>query len=106
MNKNAMWLVIFAIMLGIGVVGSYITVPGTHWVSEKVPVYEKGAIFDADNNEIGYIMLPVDTKTVGHWTTSINRVIMMDISVILTAIGCAGTVYNAAWLKGWKPDDC
>ena len=106
MNRNAMWVVIFAIMLGIGVVGSYITVPGTHWDSEKIPVYEKGAIFDADNNEIGYIMLPVDTETVGHWTASINYVIMMDISVILTAIGCAGTAYSVARLKGRKSDDC
>lgn len=106
MNKNAIYLAIFAIMLGVGIVGSCLTVPGTHWDSERIPVYEKGAIFDADNNEIGYIMLPVDTKTVGHWTASINRVIMMDISVILTAIGCAGTAFSVVRLKGWESDDC
>jgi hypothetical protein len=106
MNKNAIWLVISVLLLGSGIVGSCVTIPGTHWVRETTPVYEKTTIFDVDGNEVGYTMTPVREKIDGHWIPSLRHVYLCIMMVLLAVIGGIWSAINIARLCGWEPNDC
>ena len=105
-NRNAIYLVIFVVMLGVGVVGSCIMVPNTHYISEKVPVYKTITMFDADDNEVGHIAISDGKKTRWHYAPSTGYAWLCMVMVLLAFFGGLGTTYNIARLRGWELDDC
>ena len=105
MNRNATYLVIFAVMLGVGIAGSCIAVPGTHWVGEEVITYQKAIIFDGDGNEDGYAMVPSGEETNWYYTPSTWHACLCTILIVMAFLGGFGMVYNIARLRGWDMDN-
>lgn len=103
MNKNAIYLVMFAVILGASIVSSCIFVPKCQWNPIVETTYQNATIYGSDGEEIGHVMLPTSGKIPDSLIPPLRHACLAMISVLLTFISCMGVIYNISRLRGWEP---
>ena len=104
MNRNAIYLVIFAVILGASIVSSCIFVPKCQWTPIMETTYQNTVVYGPDGEEIGHIMLPIGGKIPDSVVLLLIHAYLAMISVLLAFISCMGVIYNISRLRGWEPN--